>query len=285
MDTIRFFKERNIPTRIFTILKNFYFDYKYPLSVEERRIIARNSVFKDKYTGKRCFVIGNGPSLKNVDLSLLKGEVTIVMNYFHENSILGTWQPTVYCAADPVSSYSDNELETMRGVPKKIFPKDGYFFPISVRNLFEKKDMYPKDKTFYLAMCKNLKDLNITTNEIDLTQKTFGVQNTAILGIILAIYMGCKEIYLLGLDHNWLAYKKISLTPHFYRNLECRDKTDMTNTWKYKQNIEAVLTMFREYEKIHEYAKKRNIEIINLTEGSFLDEFPQAKFEDIILAK
>ena len=30
--------------------------------------------YHDRYRGKRCFVIGNGPSLKNTDLSKLKNE-------------------------------------------------------------------------------------------------------------------------------------------------------------------------------------------------------------------
>ena len=282
MSKILFFKDWVIPPRVFGVLRNFYFDYVHHISFEEKRILSRNSVFKDKYAGKHCFVIGNGPSLKNVDLSPLNGEITIVMNYFNENPILGTWQPVVYCAADPVSSYNVHELEMMKEVPKKIFPKDGYFLPLSVRQLFKQKCTFPKEKTFYLDMCKNFEDWIITTNEISLTDKIAKVQNTAVLGIMLGMYMGCKKIYLLGLDHNWLAYKKISLTPHFYQNRESRDMNDPTNNWKYQQNMEAVLTMFRQYEKIHEYAKKRNIEIINLTEGSFLDEFPQAKFEDIL---
>jgi len=36
--------------------------------------------FQNLYDGKRCFVIGNGPSLKNTDLSLLKDEYTFGMN-------------------------------------------------------------------------------------------------------------------------------------------------------------------------------------------------------------
>ena len=36
--------------------------------------------YQNRYTGKRCFVIGNGPSLKNTELSLLKDEYTFGMN-------------------------------------------------------------------------------------------------------------------------------------------------------------------------------------------------------------
>jgi len=36
--------------------------------------------FKDIHTGERCFIIGNGPSLKKTDLSFLKDEYTFGLN-------------------------------------------------------------------------------------------------------------------------------------------------------------------------------------------------------------
>jgi 6-hydroxymethylpterin diphosphokinase MptE-like len=41
------------------------------------------AALKDRHRGKRCFIIGNGPSLKQTDLSLLKGEITFGMNRFY----------------------------------------------------------------------------------------------------------------------------------------------------------------------------------------------------------
>ena len=40
------------------------------------------SAYKNKYSGKRCFLIGNGPSLKAEDLTKLyeNGEVTFAFN-------------------------------------------------------------------------------------------------------------------------------------------------------------------------------------------------------------
>ncbi len=42
--------------------------------------IRRLRALRDKHRGERCFVIGNGPSLKQTDLSLLKNEVTFGLN-------------------------------------------------------------------------------------------------------------------------------------------------------------------------------------------------------------
>lgn len=45
-----------------------------------RQSIAMLAELKDKYKGERCFIIGNGPSLKNTDVSKIKDEYTFGMN-------------------------------------------------------------------------------------------------------------------------------------------------------------------------------------------------------------
>src|SRR5260221_13131801 len=49
-----------------------------------RRVsIRRLAAFKDIHKGERAFIIGNGPSLKQTDLSKLKNEITFCMNRFY----------------------------------------------------------------------------------------------------------------------------------------------------------------------------------------------------------
>jgi hypothetical protein len=282
---VDFLRNWVIPPNIFRIISHcasdVIFRVSYPLSYEVKQILDRNSLFKDKYKGKRCFVIGNGPSLNNVDLSKLNGEITIVMNRFDRHPILKKWQPTFYCAGDPPGTFTRDMRESLKHVGKKIVP-EGYFYPLSIKSIIETCNVHPKEKTFYLDMRENLEDWNLNKYEIDLTKKTAGVQTTAILGIIIAMYAGCNRIYLLGMDFSWLAYQKIPLMAHFYENTNVNDEDNIENTWKYKQNIEAVLGMCKQYEILHMYAQKRGIEIINVTDNSFLDEFPSAKFEDIL---
>ena len=48
-----------------------------------RESIRRLAEMKDIHKGKRAFIIGNGPSLKQTDLSKLKNEITFAMNRFY----------------------------------------------------------------------------------------------------------------------------------------------------------------------------------------------------------
>ena len=46
----------------------------------KKKFLRKNIEYKDKYKGKRCFIIGNGPSLKKHDLTLLKDEFVLTVN-------------------------------------------------------------------------------------------------------------------------------------------------------------------------------------------------------------
>jgi hypothetical protein len=48
-----------------------------------RTSIARLAAYRDRHRGQRAFIIGNGPSLKCTDLSLLRDEVTFGLNRFY----------------------------------------------------------------------------------------------------------------------------------------------------------------------------------------------------------
>jgi hypothetical protein len=69
------------------LLKNSWdFVNRLPESVEaslhpwRRESNRRLREYQNRYAGKRCFIIGNGPSLKETDMRLLKDEYTFGMN-------------------------------------------------------------------------------------------------------------------------------------------------------------------------------------------------------------
>lgn len=68
-----------------------------PIKQEER---SKLKSLKDKYKGKRCFIIGNGPSLNKCDLSLLEDEYTFGVNgIFYKTDEMG-FKPTFYMVED-----------------------------------------------------------------------------------------------------------------------------------------------------------------------------------------
>jgi len=62
----------------------------------------------------RAFVVGNGPSLKDTDLSLLAGEVSFATNNIHLIYPTTSWRPTHYVRAEQAGELdSDTWLESL----------------------------------------------------------------------------------------------------------------------------------------------------------------------------
>jgi hypothetical protein len=58
---------------------------------------------KDKYTDERIFILGNGPSLNETDLSRLSSEYTLAMNKVSKLYDDTSWRPSFYYNALPPS--------------------------------------------------------------------------------------------------------------------------------------------------------------------------------------
>jgi hypothetical protein len=46
-------------------------------------ILSKNDILRNRHKGKRCFIIGTGPSIQGQDLSPLCSEICFVLNFFY----------------------------------------------------------------------------------------------------------------------------------------------------------------------------------------------------------
>ena len=140
--------------------------------------------YRDAHKGERCFIIGNGPSLKNMDLTLLKNEVTFGMNRIYLLFNKMGFKTTYHVVTNSlvVEQFLDEIKEI--NVPS--------FVPWKHRKLFTDKDNY--------SFMFNSYNEDFST---DIT-KFFGNGATVTYNCLhLAYYMGFKEVYLIGIDHNF----------------------------------------------------------------------------------
>ena len=125
-------------------------------------------------------------------------------------------------------------------------------------------------------------NLSSDSHDIDLTQLLPQVQSTSQLALELAIYMGCNPIYLLGMDHDWLAHRGIDR--HFYSGKTVENHPiahgDLSKD-AYKYELESCLKLWQIYEKMKLIADKKGIKIYNATDGGFLDVFPRVDYKSI----
>ncbi len=227
--------------------------------------------FKNKYKDKRCFVIATGPSLKISDLEKLNNEITFGMNsvcYLYEKT---DWRPTFYGIQDGVA------LDRVKTVLMNQ-ESSHYFFNYKYRRKVEKnlKSLMSNNRVSFFPL-----NYKLHGSRLDYKTQTKGFSNDIYKEVIdgytitytmiqIAVYMGFKEIYLLGCDNS---FSKPG-AKHFFKHED--DEKVSLNRWKL---IEKRMTSA--YKEAKQFADKNGIKIINATRGGNLEEFPRVDFDEI----
>ena len=143
--------------------------------------------YKDQHPGERCVIMGNGPSLKSMDLSVLKDEVTFGMNRIYLLFDRLSFEPTYFVSINELVLRQFSDEITQLSMPK--------FLNWNARSCF-KKNM---DSTLFVKDSLKLDDGFST----DITEKVFSGGTVTYVALQIAYYMGFNEVFLIGVDHNF----------------------------------------------------------------------------------
>lgn len=149
---------------------------------------------RDCNKNKRCFIIGSGPSINKMDLSVLKNEITFGHNAFYLIADKVGFLPTYYVVEDPLPAEDNaNEINALSGTQKIVAHYLKYCLDDSENTIYPFFDIHYGD-----------------SNTINFPQFSFGCDRKVYWGgtvvyfsIQLAAFMGCNKIYLLGVDLNY----------------------------------------------------------------------------------
>lgn len=238
----------------------------FQLNSRNKKLVERNGKFKNIHQGERCFILGTGPSLKSVNPTYLKNEKIFGVNYLFKGNIIEHITPDYYCLYDQIFHTTDKETT------KKLvesFPNTTFFLRTKA---YDGLKNIIKSDNIYFQQCDQFQYEDYI--RVDM-QKNMTAPFNVVLGCIqTAIYMGFKEIYLLGCDFNSFASLK---QEHFYDKDTVPDRT-MSIGFELKYYS---MVSYHHY-ALEKYAKEHNIRIINLTPNSLLDAYERGKLEDII---
>ena len=259
-----------------------------------RNALKKNNILFNSKKGGICFILGNGPSINNQNLTLLADKETFVMNNFWRHPQYKTICPKYFLAGE-LSSYAQNKLPEVGGVnlPKSDevisqVPETKLFFNSVAKNFIEQNNLFLKNPVFYVLE-QGFMDEKLHFN-IDITKPIPFPKNSAVLALILAIYMGFETVYLLGCEHDFLAYpaKKSYAGFRFFYDSPRNSSSNEPEIFLfqdacYENMTESCLKLFRNYRLLAEKVAKLypNVKIYNATPNSFLDVFPMINFEDI----
>jgi len=249
-------------------------------------VLKKNLELKDKYNNQRIFILGSGSSILLYDLKVLKNEFVMTQNSFHMHNDISKIDPTFHC----VVPYYQTDKERSNWIDyisdmKDMMPNTFFVWGLNTKKLI---DTFHKDlcnRSYYIRTKYNLLTLEKAKLNISKTIMTIPTALTQCLTV--AIYMGFKEIYLLGFDLNQICHINDRTFGRFYgmskltdtkfeeeaeKNLDYKSTDGWYNWW----------LMNKQFFLIKQFADQNGISIINGTQGGILSYFKRQPIEIII---
>lgn len=224
------------------------------------KLSKRNNELKDYKKHDVCYICGNGPSLKKVNIDSLVGDI-IVMNDYWRIAAKFCTHPTYYIIND--NSYAELELqERLEGV-LGCCPQIPHIFSISMGPILNSSYNNSKTNIYYY---NNIGRTYKKKYPIDFTKCTYYTWNVVSAAIQFAIFAGYKKIYLLGCDYSLFATQ-------FMKHMYDKENTNVKFQSRLRDRLfKYSITTHIHYE-ISQYAIEHNVEIKNLTSASLLDAY------------
>lgn len=203
---------------------------------------------------KRCFIVATGPSLTTEDLDVLLEKKEFCFSVNGICKVQTKWKPDVYIVSDG-KFFEENQEEIRRyDCPIKLLPDVNIEF------------WKTKKEGEYQIHRACIDSYNVFEFTEDIT-KVINVIGTVVVGCIqIAVYMGFKEIYLLGTDCNYV----IGSVNNYFGGDSKPDLID--------HSVEA---MIKGYQMCRDYADSHGIKIYNATRGGMLEVFERVDFDSL----
>ncbi len=207
--------------------------------------------------GEKCFLVGNGPSLRSEDLQKISEKKIPSFGCNRINKIYEQtdWRPDYYVVQDN-TVYEECKFD--------ISKEEICFIANSGNNMIEVENVY----LYYSKGEKYCKGFPSFSDNI--VEGIYSGLTVMYIMLQIAVYMGFKEIYLLGVDFSW---GEDGRDTHF-----CKDYMDdrlVHDAMKYKEEQKNAYISARRYADAH------GIKIYNATRGGHLEVFERVDFDKI----
>lgn len=240
------------------------------LPSKQKTIFKKNLELKDKHKGERCFIIMNGPSINEHDLSLLKDEVVFCSNHLYKSKIAQVLNPTYYCWTDKGDLVSDHAMEVVDGI-RKACPRAKLI--LNCRGI----ERIGLQNDIYYTYCKHLPNIFGVRDQLDSICSNF--HTVAFYTMNAALYMGFKDIYVLGLDFNpggFVHFENLGPGTECMKPSEYTEKKNVAGLhWEYTKSH------YESYDVNRFARKKKDARIINLNPHSCIRAFEFGHYESL----
>lgn len=216
---------------------------------------------------KRCFIVGNGPSLKVSDLDRLADEDCFAANHIYKLFDQTRWRPKYYVLQDRYT-VMDRPLESIEAqylFLGSYFLRCNHFeVPENAYVFYDRRDLGRGNR--YLSFSDDVR-------------RYISVNYTVTYSMMqIAASLGYREVYLLGLDHTYsvetddkgVVIQRNNVMNHAYEDVN-------------KEIVANVRGMERAYESAKHYSDSRdNFRIANATRGGRLEVFDRVDLGELL---
>jgi hypothetical protein len=216
----------------------------------------------DLFLGQRCFIIGNGPSLNQTKLELLKHEYTIGLNRIYLNYENMGFEPTFLCIANAnvVEQFHD-DIDQLQSIKFIRYDVKGF-----IRNRWN---------TFFMESY-GYHDFNTDLSDLRWCEGT----TVTYCAMQLAFYLGFVEVILVGVDHHFA----LSGTPHKLVTASSDDQNHFHPNyfgrgikWQYPDLVRSEIS----YRMAKTVYQKHGRRILDATINGHLAVFPKIDFRTL----
>lgn len=228
--------------------------------------IKRLRSWHNVHLGERCFVMGNGPSLAKMDLSLLKDEITFGLNRIYLLFDQLEFVPTYYVSINElVLEQFAEEIKTV-DAPKFLNWNRRQYFTLSDSSVHFLKTRFPLHATF----------------NRDISKPLYGGSTVTYVTLQIAHYMGFQKAILIGVDHSFVEKG----TPNIVelRESEIDESHFAPNYFPkgVKWQLPDLVTAEFAYKLAKETYEKDGREILDATLDGKLEVFPKADYQSTV---
>ena len=244
---------------VLSFLNNFI-NFLNLLNFKQRAILKLND--KNLGEGGDVFIVLNGPSISNQDLCKLEGKCTIFVNRGYQHSCYERIKPKYHVFVDSKMLNGIWSIDWFYKI-KSLSPDTTFILPVSWYHKKEFKELYLSGvKIHWMTTKYRLSSLGVAGNCIE-----------------FAMQQNFKKIFITGFEATGIAHELCNSRSHFYG---INSENNRKNTLDYAQDLYMHSTHLRSLNRLADYASKKDIKIVNLTQGGILDMFQREDFNKAI---
>lgn len=251
-----------------------------PVTANDRKLAS----LKDKYKGQRCFILGNGPSLKQQDIGLLRNEFVFVTNWFVLHDEFLNLQNCFFCASDAhLWNYGGGfhpELPNRISKHKNIV----CFFEHSALSSFRRQSELKEDVVLFVQLndSKRVWEGHFSS---DVVSETYWGYTVIIdMCLPLAFYLGFETVYLMGCDCDYKLDEARDFSKSFFYDISKVPESDLAHISKQREeaNAQEQLDKWEKgYMVVKDYFEGSGRKIFNAGYGGKLEVFERVNYDDL----